>query len=241
MKRFVTISTWNGVVGILAIAMFAAVLSVASPANAAIVNVDWMGHAGGPAYVGLAGAPDAVGNTTWNSIITPTAPDSNFYGDLLYSDGSVSGVGIQNALLGTGYRAAANGWNLFEGYTSLATYSIPAAVTWTGLNPDALYDVYLYSSHPWGVGSVANFTVNGVTQTVTMGTNVSSFVLGDNYVKFASQSPAGVYLQVVLSGDGTLPPMFSGMQLVEVPEPGTLALLTANLVGLLAYAWRKRR
>jgi hypothetical protein len=26
-----------------------------------------------------------------------------------------------------------------------------------------------------------------------------------------------------------------------VPEPGTLALLAAGLMGLLAYAWRKRK
>jgi hypothetical protein len=26
-----------------------------------------------------------------------------------------------------------------------------------------------------------------------------------------------------------------------VPEPGTLALLAAGLIGLVAYAWRKRR
>jgi len=26
-----------------------------------------------------------------------------------------------------------------------------------------------------------------------------------------------------------------------VPEPGTLALLAAGLIGLLCYAWRKRR
>jgi len=33
----------------------------------------------------------------------------------------------------------------------------------------------------------------------------------------------------------------SGIGLVGVPEPGTLALLVAGLVGLLAYAWRKRK
>jgi hypothetical protein len=29
--------------------------------------------------------------------------------------------------------------------------------------------------------------------------------------------------------------------LVRVPEPGTLALLAAGLLGLVAYAWRKRK
>ena len=34
--------------------------------------------------------------------------------------------------------------------------------------------------------------------------------------------------------------MMSGIG-APVPEPGTLALLAAGLVSLLAYAWRKRK
>ncbi len=30
-------------------------------------------------------------------------------------------------------------------------------------------------------------------------------------------------------------------EVVGVPEPGTLALLAAGLIGLLCYAWRKRK
>ena len=30
-------------------------------------------------------------------------------------------------------------------------------------------------------------------------------------------------------------------QFAVIPEPGTLALLAAGLLGLLAYAWRKRK
>ena len=32
----------------------------------------------------------------------------------------------------------------------------------------------------------------------------------------------------------------SGHSLSEIPEPSTLALLATGLIGLLAYAWRKR-
>jgi hypothetical protein len=34
---------------------------------------------------------------------------------------------------------------------------------------------------------------------------------------------------------------FDGIQAIQTPEPSTLVLLAAGLVGLLAYAWRKRR
>ena len=34
---------------------------------------------------------------------------------------------------------------------------------------------------------------------------------------------------------------FDGIQATQSPEPSTLILLVAGLVGLLAYAWRKRK
>jgi hypothetical protein len=42
---------------------------------------------------------------------------------------------------------------------------------------------------------------------------------------------------------GTLPAigLSDGNTLVFVPEPGTIALLASGLIGLLAYAWRKRK
>jgi hypothetical protein len=33
----------------------------------------------------------------------------------------------------------------------------------------------------------------------------------------------------------------SGVEATTIPEPGTLILLAAGLIGLLCYAWRKRR
>jgi hypothetical protein len=38
-----------------------------------------------------------------------------------------------------------------------------------------------------------------------------------------------------------LPPGGAGLSASIVPEPGTLILLVTGLLGLLCYAWRKRK
>ncbi|MFZ1933982.1 MAG: PEP-CTERM sorting domain-containing protein, partial [Thermoguttaceae bacterium] len=59
---------------------------------------------------------------------------------------------------------------------------------------------------------------------------------GSNWTEFAAND---------LTYDGTFASFtatgLSGYAMVAVPEPGTLALLAGGFVGLLAYAWRRRR
>ena len=46
---------------------------------------------------------------------------------------------------------------------------------------------------------------------------------------------------VPVGGDSLGGGSVSGAGIVGAPEPGTLAMLAASLLGLLAYAWRKQR
>ena len=64
-----------------------------------------------------------------------------------------------------------------------------------------------------------DFNYDGVVNGTDLG-----FVINNYHHSF---DPAPVYA----SGAGFSP----------VPEPGTLTLLAAGLIGLIAYAWRKRK
>ena len=74
----------------------------------------------------------------------------------------------------------------------------------------------------------------------------------DRSVTFAvanGHTEIGNTLEIVLSAANPLSSAPSVVQFdnvrltytAQVPEPGTCSLLTACVIGLLAYAWRKRR
>ena len=248
MKRFVTISMRNGVVGIFAIAISMAVLNVASPAGAAVLNVDWKGGSGdqgAPAYDGLGAAPDAPGNTTWNGLCTLAVPDWGLASDLVYSDGSAAaGVTIQKNGIHGG-RTTVGELTLFDGSTGMYHTLPPQAVSIDicGLNDSSIYDVYLIvGSYYMKPSSRADFTINGVTKSINGHSVYDSFVEDTNYIKFVNQSSTDGELNIGFFGTGYPDaPAWAGMQLVEVPEPGALMLLTTGLVSLLCYAWRRRK
>ena len=251
MRRFVTISK-TGIVGILAIAVFVAVLSVASPASATVLNIDWIGNtgAGSPAYVGLGPAPDGSGNTTWNGLETYGSPSTQLHTDLVYSDGSAAtGITIlEDPRIGAGYRYGAGGLSLFDGFVDQSWDAaeenrLPSSITVGGLNDSLTYDVYVIQAHTWTSGYTGTWdvTVGGASQSFPGSGTVDSFVLDDNYKKFTGASSTGGELVIGWFGSSVDNSWVSGMQLVEIPEPSALCLLTGGLLGLLAYAWRKRR
>ncbi len=90
-----------------------------------------------------------------------------------------------------------------------------------------LLNNYGKSSATWSMG---DFNYDGTVNLADLN------LLLNNYGRtFAGDSVSGAHLDAAAIGalraDG----------ISVVPEPGTLALLAAGLVGLLAYAWRKRK
>jgi hypothetical protein len=85
---------------------------------------------------------------------------------------------------------------------------------------------------------------NGANFTGTLSTAGGATVIQHTYTSLVQTAVNG-YAYIGQSNFG-LPvdnnsPAFDNFSLTIVPEPGTLALLATGLLGLLAYAWRKRK
>jgi len=126
-----------------------------------------------------------------------------------------------------------------------------------GSVPQGTYDLYLYgANYDYTRGAAFDITegggtpVGGFTKTLNGsqgGTKGGPFILGDNYVEFAditvgadgtisgTWGDPGTNPISGLSGEGD----FNGLQLVEVPEPSTFALIAGGIGSVLALRRRK--
>jgi hypothetical protein len=86
---------------------------------------------------------------------------------------------------------------------------------------------------------------NGADFTGTLSTLGGATVIQHTYTSLVQTSANGyAYIgQATLFGDvvDVSSPAFDNFSLTVVPEPGTLAIIATGLLGLLAYAWRKRK
>ncbi|MEN6451561.1 MAG: PEP-CTERM sorting domain-containing protein [Thermoguttaceae bacterium] len=118
---------------------------------------------------------------------------------------------------------AGGGWN----FASNGSYLLGGSVT-----PSTTYDLTMQVTNN-GSGNVLNAWI-GSTQIVTdYALTGAAATRTTNYISIGAQ---------LCTYDGAKAYSFDNLtvQTAPVPEPGTLALLAAGLIGLVAYAWRKR-
>jgi fibronectin-binding autotransporter adhesin len=178
-----------------------------------------------------------------------------------YSSTPGSGAGIAsqiNSILSASYNGEVNSWASGTIYSTLAnTHSADSyALGWTNntatsavtvkvvLYGDATFDgtVNIYD-----LGQVlANYNASGVWATGDFNYDgtVNIYDLGQVLANYnRSLSLSGVSVNPAdysgLDGDGVAALQAAGVNVVS--EPGAPALLTAGLVGLVAYLWRKRK
>lgn len=233
-----------------------AVLGLTPLVHAANINVDLNSvntyqPLPAPNYAGVAAGPAA--GTVWNHIL-PTATVNlatvDSYGvpsSVIFFQNFGANVATQNNGDQFGVDPAVRN-PLASDIWINGSGTVPFG--FSGLNPLNTYDLYVYNTgNGASVYLPAEFKLNGGATLAATGLDVGiapeNWVLGRNYVKFTGIT--GVSIASLTMTNGGLSPYdsaVSGLQLVtthEVPEPSTVVLLAAGILGLLAYAWRKRK
>jgi hypothetical protein len=218
------------------------VLGVVCPSYATVINFDLFdgtGEGGTPTfYTGTAAAPDA--GTYWTPYRISWG-DSTYY-PCLESDG-ITASPVVVTIAGGGYA----GYWYYDG-TGIApemmdSYAYSKNGTgWTfsieHLTPGGLYDLYWYQQNGIAANSTGSFTIGATTLTSTNSGQIDAFIENDNYVHFRGVAADGVG---TITGTISSSAQFGGLQIMSIPEPSAFVLLGVGVVGLLAYAWRKRK
>ncbi|MBU4271869.1 MAG: PEP-CTERM sorting domain-containing protein [Planctomycetes bacterium] len=117
-------------------------------------------------------------------------------------------------------------------------------VTLAGLTPGGSYVFDSYSVGASGVGGIRSITMtnsaNADTDTFFM--DAYEFPVKGNLVSYAYTAVGDniTFTFTAPANTGSYSFNLSGFT-NRIPEPGTLALLATGLIGLLCYAWRKRK
>ena len=142
-------------------------------------------------------------------------------------------------------RDYARGGNVFVTQTDAET---APAITTTGTGvATGTYDVYAifwtHTSDAWGIdASLAGGPIVPCTQYTGTPTGVTTSDKVEQYNLLGRVSVTdGSFAVTVVERDGYSRGWYDGVTYQAVPEPTTLSLLVVGMLGMLAYAWRKRK
>ena len=146
-------------------------------------------------------------------------------------------------------RALADTVPLYKLYRDVAFSNHVAdaiTVTVTGLAASTAYNVKLYSYDYFNspTSTTDTFTPTGGTtgssQSVTFVPNVVP-TTEDSYAVVANWTSNNSGALAFTTTGTVFGPRLNGFTISSIPEPSTLVLLATGLIGLLCYAWRKRK
>ena len=198
-----------------------------------VVNLD-INSTGSTQYSGQ-GAYADTGNDHWNQLSISDSGTQSM-SNLTASDGTTETT-IDVTSIGQGGHARDGYINglLSDGHVHVTAIEID------GLDDSKTYDLVFYSTFD---NFATEFTIDGVTKSCegspTSATYQENFVDGETYVLFEGVSTDGLGGIDVIVGNsythattGTNFTFFSGMQIVEVPEPATMSLLALGGIAML--------
>lgn len=169
-----------------------------APSPSEVINVDFNKDSS-TTYSGQGALVDDSGNTHWNGFDQSITSASN----LTASNGTTSSK--------VGFTFSNQGSHLRVGYTNEMLKDCrvqPTGVTTTlsinGLDNDKTYTIYLYSTFDT---HSTDFTINGVTGSVTGAPNTATyeegFIRGKTYTAFTGISPSGGQIDIDLTSGTT--------------------------------------
>jgi hypothetical protein len=106
-------------------------------------------------------------------------------------------------------------------------------MTWSDTSTTNTYNsgAVVTGGHDSSAANSPGYVVGAFTATST---SVSIYGYGGELLYYPEDGSGQAYREAKLSG-------YVLRDVTQTPEPGTLALIATGLIGLLAYAWRKRR
>lgn len=229
----------------------------AATASATLLNIEINGRSASSQsttdYSGAA-AIGAIGDV-WNHYAVDSFAGDTFLAvdpaqssNLAYADGTSStlrfDLGLVTAHAETYTSNALASEYAFVKGGNVAWEIPPTSTTFalTGLAPNGAYNLYLYCASA-ETAYQSTFTIGSTSVTSTPGGFDGGFVLNRDYVTFMNVAADGSgRIEGTLSGGNPDNfAVFSGLQVMSIPEPSALVLLLVSMMGLLAYAWRRRR
>jgi len=148
--------------------------------------------------------------------------------DLLDASGNASSVKLdRTTVTTTGSLNTATPTNfVFEDYWSAA--NVAQTITIRGLDDSKTYDIYIYSQRDNSGAPFARkirTTIGGVTLTPVSSAWYSTYVLNENYVEFDDLQSSSGNIAITFQSTDTGSAPINAIQIVEIPEPATMALL----------------